>query len=153
MITLLGSLLGFLGSLVPDIFKFFQDKQDHTHELALFDRQMHLLRYKHLSRLREAEIIEDAAESKSLYVHARATGVKWVDALSGTVRPIITYTFFLLYAIVKGAHLSILLNLPQGISWPQALLSVWHEEDQALFAAVMAFWFGHRALRKTREVR
>ena len=151
MITLLGSFLGFFGSLIPDILRFFQDKQDRNHELALFDRQMHMLKYKHFSRLKEAQILEDMAEQKALYVHARPTGVRWVDALSGTVRPVITYTFFLLYAAVKLAQLTVMLNMPQELSWASALLSIWHEEDQALFAAVMAFWFGHRALRKGRS--
>lgn len=35
MLTLLGSLLGFLGSTFPEFLKLFRDSQDRKHELAI----------------------------------------------------------------------------------------------------------------------
>ena len=40
MLTLLGSLLGFLSSTFPEFLKLFRDSQDRKHELAILDRQM-----------------------------------------------------------------------------------------------------------------
>lgn len=38
MLTLLGSLLGFLNSTFPEFLKLFRDSQDRKHELAILDR-------------------------------------------------------------------------------------------------------------------
>tara|TARA_R110002072_G_scaffold246432_1_gene405672 strand:- start:11632 stop:11793 length:162 start_codon:yes stop_codon:yes gene_type:complete len=38
----------------------------------------------------------------------------------------------------------------QGMEFVVALPQVWDPETQALFAAVMSFWFGQRALAKVR---
>lgn len=92
----------------------------------------------------------DVAESKALYSHAsQSSGVKWVEALRASVRPIITYAFFILFATVKTAALFKLLD--QGVDVTSGLIAVWDAETQALFAAVMSFWFGQRALAKFRS--
>ena len=38
----------------------------------------------------------------------------------------------------------------QGIDWTTALDVAWDAETQALFAAIMSFWFGNRAMGKAR---
>lgn len=38
MITLLGSLLGFLSSAFPEVLRHWQDRQDRKHELHILDR-------------------------------------------------------------------------------------------------------------------
>ncbi len=40
MITLLGSLLGFLSAAFPDFLKLFRDAQDRKHELKILELQM-----------------------------------------------------------------------------------------------------------------
>jgi hypothetical protein len=93
------------------------------------------------SRLEEIQINANAEESKYLYYHASKTSkVKWVDALSSSVRPVITYTFFLLYATLK-----IIDFLNVGSMEP-----IWSDEDQGIFCAVIGFWFGQRAFSKVR---
>ena len=151
MLTLLGSLLGFISSLFPDVLKLWRDKGDKAHELAILDRQMQLQQVLHSQRLEEIRVQGQVVESTALYKHARFTGVKWVDALSGTVRPIITYAFFLLYMAVKMAQIYLLLTDNYDLQLAEVLLGIWHAEDQALFAAVMSFWFGQRALEKWRK--
>jgi hypothetical protein len=41
--------------------------------------------------------------------------------------------------------------LDQGVDITDGLIAVWDAETQALFAAVMSFWFGQRALSKFRS--
>ena len=149
MLTLIGSLLGFVSSLFPDLLKLFRDRQDRQHELAILDRQMEMMRSGHQQRLEEIQVQADIAESQALYKSAAPTGVKWVDALAGTVRPVITYAFFALFAVVKGSALYVLIAV-EGMLLAQALPQIWDLETQALFAAVMSFWFGSRALAKAR---
>ncbi|MCC3862535.1 hypothetical protein [Pseudemcibacter aquimaris] len=150
MLTLLGSLLGFFSSAFPDFLKLWRDHSDRKHELAILDRQLEAQRQGHTQRLEEIQVEADVAESKALYAHAsQPSGVKWVEALRASVRPIITYAFFILFATVKTAALFKLLD--QGVDLTSGLIAVWDAETQALFAAVMSFWFGQRALAKFRS--
>jgi hypothetical protein len=116
MLTLLGSLLGFVSSAFPDFLNIWKDRADRNHELAILDRQIEANKLNHAQR--------------------------------ATVRPVITYAFFGLFATVKLAVLIKLLD--QGVSIMDGLIAVWDGETQALFAAVMTFWFGQRALAKYR---
>ena len=51
MLTLLGSLLGFATSAIPDIMSMFRERADRQHELAVLDRQMEQMRLGHNQRL------------------------------------------------------------------------------------------------------
>ena len=89
--------------------------------------------------------------SRSMLMPAsQPSGVKWVEALRASVRPIITYAFFFLFATLKTAVLFKLLD--QGVGITDGLIAVWDGETQALFAAVMSFWFGQRVLAKFRSI-
>ena len=150
MLTLIGSLLGFVTSAFPDLLGLFRDSQDRKHELAILDRQMEQMKLGHRQRLEEIEVQGDIAESQALYRHDKPVGVVWVDSLRASVRPIITYAFFLLFAAVKGSALYLLIAV-EGLLLAEALPHIWDPETQALFAAVMSFWFGQRALSKLRN--
>jgi len=43
-----------------------------------------------------------------------------------------------------------MLIVVEGLLIAEALPRIWDQETQALFAAVMSFWFGNRALSKFR---
>lgn len=148
MVTILGSLLGFLGSIFPEVLKVYRDSRDRQHELDIMDRQAEMMRKNHRYRLEEIQIQADAVISKSLYAHAKPTGIRWIDGLAGTVRPVITYAFFLLYAVMKYCQWAIVYGMLGASHWHEALVSIWHIEDQALFATVISFWFGQRMMEK-----
>jgi hypothetical protein len=139
MITLLGSLLGFFGAAFPDFLKFWKDVSDKKHEITLLKMQMEFQAQGHDQRLEEINTNADIAESQALY-RTYTTGIRWVDALNGTVRPVIAYSFFALYAVVKGMQFSA--DLP----W-----LLWTEDDQAIFAGIISFYFGQRAMSKLRQ--
>jgi len=141
MITLLGSLLGFLSAAFPDLLKLFRDTQDRKHELRILELQTQQQAQGHSNRLEEIQVNADIAESRALY-QTYNTGIRWVDALNGTVRPVIAYSFFMLYASVK------LMQFSEGLPW-----LLWTEEDQAIFAGIISFYFGQRAMAKLRQGR
>lgn len=134
MITLLGSLLGFIGAMIPAVLKALQDAHDKKHELAILSLQIQADEKRGRSKLAAIEYAHDVEATKVLY-KTYNTGILWVDALNGTVRPIIAYSFFLLYAVIK--YLQML---------EDSLL--WDEEDQAIFASVISFYFGQRSMLK-----
>lgn len=139
MITLLGSLLGFISAGFPDFLKLFRDSQDNKHELKILEMQMEQQRLGHSNRLEEIQVNADIAESRALY-KTYHTGIGWVDALNGTVRPVIAYSFFILYAAVKAMQFSA--DIPAQL---------WTQEDQAIFAGIISFYFGQRAMAKLRN--
>lgn len=136
--TIIASMLGFVGSAFPDLIKLFRDAQDRKHELAILNLQMQQAAQGHLQKLEEIGVTADIAESKALY-KTYSTGIHWVDALNGTVRPIIAYAFFLLYAAAK------FMALHAGMPW-----RIWTDEDQIIFAGIISFYFGSRAMGKMR---
>ena len=151
MLTLLGSLLGFISSTFPDLLKFWQDKQDRKHELQILDRQMEQMRLGHNQRLDEIAINADVSQSLALYKHdSQPSGVTWVDGLRASVRPMITYGFFILFAWVKLSAVVLLMH-QDGLNINEALIQIWDGETQALFAGILSFWFGSRSLAKRRS--
>jgi hypothetical protein len=69
----------------------------------------------------------------------RPSGVKWADALSTSVRPVITYLFMALYCTAKATAFFAALNA--GAGWAAAVLVAWTDADQALWAGVLNFWY------------
>ena len=150
MLTLLGSLLGFFSSALPEVMSYFREKRDLKHELAIIDRQLEQQRLGHSQRLEEISVIADASLNQAAYSYASKPTNTWVDALRASVRPIITYAFFVLFAYVKISSLNVLMN--NGLPFDVAVIRLWDAETQALFAAVISFWFGSRSLLKKRQV-
>ena len=101
MFALLGSLLGFVSSLVPDVFSIFKDQKDKRHELAILDKQMQMMDKGHFNRLEEINASADANESSFIYKFAEKSGNTTIDALAVSVRPVLSYAFFILYATIK----------------------------------------------------
>lgn len=144
MITLLGTLIGFLSAAFPDLFKMLRDKSDRAHELKILEMQLEQQRQGHTERMEEIHAGRDAEEITALY-KTYESGIEWVDALNGTVRPVLAYAFFLLYAFTKALQYTLI-----DISAENALYALWSEEDQAIFAGIISFYFGSRAMGKLR---
>ena len=154
MLTILGSLIGFLGSFAPKLLQIWQDKKDKAHELAVMQLQIQSQEKIGAQRLEEVRVGAESEEMKALYESAKLTpsGVKWVDAvlalLTGSVRPVITYAFFTLYAIVKWAQAASVSAFYSNVTWTTAMAKTWTEEDSAIFATLISFWFSGRLLQK-----
>lgn len=146
MVTLLASLAGFISSIFPEILKLIKDSKDKKHELAIFDRQLEIQKSGINSRMQELAAYTDIAASKALYKTYK-TGIYWVDALNGTVRPVLAYSFFMLYAAVKYLQYS---ALSYDIPLAAYLDILWNQDDQAIFAGITSFYFGQRSLSKLR---
>lgn len=146
MITLFAAATGFLSSVFPDMLALFRDHQDRKHELTILQMQMKQQRQGHNQKLEEINVQADIAESRALY-KTYYSGVQWVDALNGTVRPVLAYAFFLLYLIIKCMQFS-LVDFANPLPWQ--FNALWDVEDQAIFAGIIAFYFGQRAMSKVR---
>jgi|TARA_R110000824_G_scaffold297673_2_gene485908 hypothetical protein len=151
MITILGSLIGFAGSALPKMFDMFQDWQDRKHELQIMDRQVEQAKLLHGQKIEALNIEADISESKALYKHdqsMQSTG--FIGALRSSVRPVITYLFFTLFAVIKGVALFSMIYTADT-QWELAVITLWDTETQGIFSAIIAFWFGSRALQRSRS--
>jgi Trk K+ transport system NAD-binding subunit len=149
MLSLLGSLLGFGTSFLPKVMDYFQDRSDKAHELQVMEVQIRQQKELASQKLEMVNVEADVREIEALQKSMQPTGVAWVDGLRGSVRPVITYAFFGLFVFVEvSAYLSL---TAAGISGLDAVNAVWDEDTKALFAAVIAFWFGGRAINRGKK--
>jgi hypothetical protein len=154
--TLLGGLMGGVFRLAPEILKWLDRKGERGHELAMQEKALEFEKLRGATRMAEISAGADAewntgtleALKGAVAAQGRSSGSKWADALSTSVRPIITYWFMALYCAAKTAALTAALSA--GADWGDAVRAGWTEADQALWAAVLNFWFLGRVFDRVR---
>lgn len=143
MLTLLGSLLGFVSAAFPKIFEFFQQKQDNQLKMQMLQAQIEAGKSGREFELKMFHEKKDFDEQRLLIEHDIAMKDNF---LSASVRPIITYLFFFIFAAVK---ISMIWHaISTGTDFYAAMQATWDDETQAIFAAIISFWFGSRAMNK-----
>lgn len=151
MLALLSPLFGILGSLLPSVVRIFERKQEIKYELELTkikieaaerqaDLQFNVEMVKADSQLRQSALDHD----KSL------DGGKFINALRASIRPVITYSFFALFVLIKVSAAWVMIDTGQSV--PAMLTAVWDAETAALFSVIISFWFGSRVMEKRDSV-
>jgi hypothetical protein len=144
MITLLASIVGFISSIIPELFKITSDKHDKKHELEIMDRQIAMTNKKIDTKLESISNFADIEETNAIY-KTFYSNILFIDSLNASVRPVLAYAFFILYATVKYFQFQIV----NTVSDLQVILNtIWTEDDQAIFAGIISFYFGQRAINK-----
>tara|TARA_Y100001958_G_C21003196_1_gene386222 strand:- start:178 stop:657 length:480 start_codon:yes stop_codon:yes gene_type:complete len=155
VLSLFGSLLGFGTSFLPNILGFFEQGQKNKHELRLLEAKAKHAEVLSKLKVQELDAAADVEESRSIYEHAaevaRSNKSPFISSLQASVRPVVTYFFFILFAVIKG--LAVYVAVLEGDDVSKAILASWDEETKILFSTVISFWFGGRAMRKIREAR
>ena len=150
MLSLLGTLLGFSTSIVPEILGYFKQRQANAQELSMLEAKAKYAMTLSELKVQELDIEAEIAETKGLYAHDQSLDSgTFVNALRGSVRPVLTYLFFIMFATVKGTLLYTAVTT-DGVNFETAVLMIWDNETQAIFSAIIAFWFGNRAMSKAR---
>ncbi|MBI5920915.1 MAG: hypothetical protein HY847_04600 [Betaproteobacteria bacterium] len=155
--TLLGGLLGGAFRLAPEILKWLDRQGERGHELAMQDKALEFEKIRGAQRIAEIGASADVAWNTGAIEALRdavrgqgeKTGVPWADALSISVRPVITYWFMALYCAAKTAAFAAALQA--GAEWTTAIVHAWTEADQALWAGVLNFWFLGRVFDRVRS--
>jgi hypothetical protein len=152
----LGSLLGGLFRLAPEILKFFDKKDERSHELAMFDRQCELEKVRGDQKLAEigaqhgmavdAGIVEAFRAAVDQQTEMAKAAGGWVAALSASVRPVMTYYMLALYGVAKLA--AVLLAYAAGQPMLEVLKASWTADDMALLAGIVNYWMMDRTLAK-----
>ena len=144
MLSLFGSLLGFGTSFLPKIMDYFQDKQDKVHELSMLAAQTDAQVRLEGVRLQAMNVEADIRESEALLKHdakLNSRASQWVVNLAASVRPVLSYLFFIEFFV---------LTLCVNMGWMdlEQYTAIWNTEMQAIFAAVVSFWFGSRTMAR-----
>lgn len=147
MLALLSPLFGILGSLLPSIVRIFERKQEIKYELDLAKLKIDAAERQADLQFHIEEIKADSQSRQSALDHDKSLdGGKFINALRASIRPVITYTFFLMFCGVKFAAAWVMIE--QGASMPEMLSAVWDVETMSLFSTIIAFWFGSRVMEK-----
>lgn len=151
METLLGSLMGGVFRVVPEVLSIVDKKNERKHEKDMFQHQLEADKLK----IQQAEITAkntlDVEEVKALVAGIQAqavqTGIKWVDAVSSLMRPLITFWWVLfLYTVSMLAQYVALWG--NGVDWYNAIALVFGADEKAIAASIISYWFLDRSLRK-----
>lgn len=151
MLSLIGSLIGFAGSAVPSITDHFAKKGDRKLELDKMRLMAELKKEGMDFDLKMYDTMGADKEHERLIKHDISInqGTGWIAGLQKSVRPVITYAFFLLFATIE---ITLLMQaLEKGTDFSVAIQLLWDEDTKAIFAAILSFWFGSRAIEKSRK--
>lgn len=148
MSGILGSLLGFGSSIIPAIVDGFKRKQDYKFEIQKMEKMAELRKAGYDHELNMYNEMGADKEHERLIQHDIAISKHsgWISALQRSVRPVITYAFFLLFAAIEVSLLYQALS--SGMTIHESLNVLWDDDTKAIFSCIISFWFGTRALNK-----
>jgi hypothetical protein len=153
---ILGSLLGGVFRLAPEVLKFFDKKNEREHELALFKHQCELETLRGQQKLaeiganREAAVDVGVMDAFNSAIEQQAQMVTaaggWVASLSASVRPVVTYWVMFIWSFV---HVWFAWSAWLAGAAPVVVFTTMMTPDfSALLAGTINFWFLDRTLAK-----
>ena len=147
MLALLSPLFGIVGSLLPSIVRLFERKQEIKYELDMAKLKIDAAERQADLQFNVEVVKATAVERQSILDHDKSLdGGVFINTLRASIRPVITYAFFILFCAVKiAAAWTMIAN---GQSIPEMLKAVWDVETMSLFSTIIAFWFGSRMMEK-----
>ena len=146
MVALFSMIISFLVSFAPKVLELWGRKLDYKHELDIMEKQIQYQR-ELKDQLEEIRVTNDLINLiSSKQVNERPSGIRWIDGLNATVRPVVAYTAFSLYCIIKIFIFIIILrenNLSSDI-----VNIIWTSFDEAVIGSIVGFFFGGRIATK-----
>ena len=147
LLSLLSPLLGILGSLLPSIVRIFERKQEIQYEIELTKLKMDAATLQSTANIDIEALKAIASEGQSVRDHdSKLDGGPVLNALRSSIRPVVTYVFFIVFILVKLVALGVMIS--QSLPVPEILDAIWDAETMSLFSTILAFWFGSRIMEK-----
>ena len=152
----LGSILGGVFRLAPEVLKWLDKKNERQHELAMFNRQCDLEAQRGAQKLQEIgaqhgmavdagvlDAFKSALDQQTDMVK-KAGG--WMASLSASVRPVVTYWVLFIWSFV---HIWFAWNAwLQGMPPVEVFKTAMSADFAALVAGTINYWFLDRTLAK-----
>jgi hypothetical protein len=151
--TAFGSLVGFVAAWMPHVFDMLNDRFNHNRDIERRQQELDAAKqgYEYAVTGHGAHLIDEVGQAtlEQLQLNRmdadEVRGHAVLEFLRSSVRPVLTYSFFALFAVVKLFALYHALNIDH-IAVTTLLPILWDEDTEGLFAAVISFWFGSRAV-------
>ncbi len=151
--ALFGAFFGFLAAQFPEFVEMLKDRFSHQRGMESRQQELDALDkgYQYAIHEQNETIQAQAAQIDTLEKEAEDSasdndlkGHTTLQFIRSSVRPVITYGFFGLFAIIA------LYSLHHGLAVEHTPVKelfpiIWDDDTEDLFAAVIAFWFGTRA--------
>ena len=158
MITaLLSAVTGLVSGVIPDVVKEVKATREHKRELEFLARQTE-------AQIRLAEVnaksanqvaaheLEVAAydnQAKIAVESLKSTGILWVDAWNGILRPFAVTLIIILFAVMSSFYTyAVLSNVESLEHVPEAVQLLWGSLIGEAIQAVLGFLFGYRSAKK-----
>jgi nucleoside recognition membrane protein YjiH len=147
VITLISSIIGLLSSFIPSLISIYAKRQDYKYEIELA-RLNNATSAQNISLQKElAEIQANSLDELSVRNNDNSSigDNSFLGILRGSVRPVITYSFFIFFVAVKFtvAYLMITKNVDPTV----IINTIWDENTMIIFSAIVSFWFGTSAIK------
>jgi len=152
MLTLLSTIFGIVSGLLPGLLRMWERRYEQRHELEILRARLEgqALGIELTSNVEDGKSL--VREGENLRSHdSSLRGNSSVETLRASVRPVITYSFFGLFVLIKIVVM-IKLYFMQGVAPDEILKAIWTEEETVLLAAILSFWFGSRVTTKLEEL-
>ena len=154
LLSLLGGGLGGLLRYIPELIKIFTTKQDHDHEYRMTQLQLQIDQARASQAIdlayAQGDVATQTASAQALLEALKAqstpTGIKWVDALSASVRPILTYWWMIGFTVYKAMTIYAYCADWKGLDGFTLLL--WTDWDAGVLAMIIGFWFVDRSIKR-----
>lgn len=155
MIEILAMLGGGLLRLMPFFVDFFKGKRDADHEFRMAGLQLQIDQQRASQQIdlvhAQGSVLANQGEmtalAEALRSQAAPTGYKWVDWLSATVRPILTY-FWCVTLYGSAKIVQVVVAFQTNAKLEQFIPILVTEFDRSVIGSILAFWFVDRALSK-----
>lgn len=149
--TILGSIVGAGSRLLPEVIKFFDRKDERKHELAMSNLQLEAAKVQGQFAVEQRYVDFGVAQLDAMQASykeqetALSRGSQWLANLSGSVRPGIAWSLFLMYFIFKMGML--ISGLATGQPW-LTILGAYTEADHALLSGILSYYYINRSIQQ-----
>lgn len=146
--SIIGSALGFAARLAPEVMKYVDRELERRHEAKLQEMVVKAQASNPFAKAGGEVIAGDYETTRAVgelesAIARQITSAKseaW-NLFSVLVRPSTTYALVAVYVATKA-----------WLMWlhPELKLQVYSQEDYALLAGVLAFWFADRTVKRSK---
>jgi hypothetical protein len=150
VLAALPAILGALAGMVPALVQWLTLKETNAHQLAMAQEQRQAAKEGVALQVDLANAQADIRQADHIYSFgAGLSGNKFVDGLAVFVRPYVTLVFFHLWILLEIFMFIYAVN--SGYDLGQLVKVLWPDETQAMFGAIIGFWFGDRMMLRGQE--
>lgn len=148
---LVGGVFGLGASVAPDVISLIKDAYAHRYDMELKMLELEAADKNYQFQLQQQDTSASLAELQALLAQDATLKGNWfVEILRASVRPVVTYLFLGMFLLVKTTTLFYMVGFDHT-PVVAAIPLLWDSETMSLFAAVLSFWFGSRALQAYRS--